>query len=408
MTQKRRQTARIIWTAAIVVIVLFALNLVLAQTDDRRQYEGLPVGSTYSADPGGAELTYRLFDELGFNLSRHRRPMLPEYVDANDVDVIWHASSTGHMTVVDSTIDEIEWLDRWVREGGTLVLVDNPTYTPVTASSGTYATSYTDVDSLIQNWLDRLDISSGIREITSLNEGSEEEHSRRVIVRATDKADLELTDTNAVYTYKHSGIVRPFTYRFSMSSTRDDELEPILRDAYGTALVWARYGNGEVWLASDPYMFSNLIIDEADNSRVAVSMILSSRGGDDSTVLFDEYHLGFVQTRSVSDAAKTPLGRAILYIGLIMALALGTAGARFGPIRKPPGAIGVSQKAFVKALATLWQGAGAVNAAADALWRRYGSRQQVRRLGLDQELDHMRKSNPRTDDLLDVAKRLDS
>jgi hypothetical protein len=77
-------------------------------------------------------------------------------------------------------------------------------------------------------------------------------------------------------------------------------------------------------------------------------------------------------------------------------------------VRKPRGAIGVSQRAFVKALAGLWFGANATTAAADALWRRYGSRQQIRRKGLDTKLDELRRSSPRMDELLEIAKRLDS
>jgi hypothetical protein len=350
-----------------------------------------------------------LFSDLGFNVMRHRNPLLDEYINEDDVDVIWHASATGHINVVNSGEDEILWIDRWVREGGTLVLIDNPIYNTSSASSGTYVGGYSEADDLIQHWLTRLEITSGIREITSLaGDKVDDTSDRRLPVGPSGKVDLALDPIRIVNTYKHSGLVRPFAYRFSMTRVRDDELQPVLRDPFGTVLVWARYGNGEVWLVSDPFMFSNLILDEADNAGTAVSVILSSRGGDNSTVLFDEYHLGFVQTRSIADAARTPLGRAILYLGVILALALGTAGARFGPVRKPPGAIGVSQRAFVKALATLWQGANATTAVADALWRRYGTRKLLRRRGLEETLDTMRRDKPRIDDLLDVARQLDS
>ena len=46
-------------------------------------------------------------------------------------------------------------------------------------------------------------------------------------------------------------------------------------------------------------------------------------------------------------------------------------------------------------------------AAADALYRRYGARAGIKRKGLDKELDTMRTSRQKVDDLLDVAKKLD-
>jgi hypothetical protein len=134
---------------------------------------------------------------------------------------------------------------------------------------------------------------------------------------------------------------------------------------------------------------------------------MSSSGGDIARIVFDEYHLGFYKTVTIIDAARTPVGISILYLGVVAALMLATAGARFGRARKGDIASGVSQRAFVGALAGLWLAADAHTAAADALWRRYHSRNSVRRKGLSEELDKMRKGDVKADELLETARKLD-
>jgi len=398
MKTRGRQTTRFIWTAAIIIGVLFVLNLMLAGSSGRRQYEGLPSGSTYSSDPDGAQLFYRTLEELGFETTRHRNPLLRSEIRKDSADVIWH--SYGSVPVGE---DEIQWISEWVTEGGTLVLIADP-LKQLAGSPELFSVEYDDI--LVEEWLGRFEITSNVQEVQPLADNSGlAMFPHRMIVGAP--IDWELGETREIHTYKRRGLVNPVVYRFTMANTSERSPRSVIRDGYGTVLAWGSYGGGQVWVVADPYLFSNLLLKEADNSTAAISLVLGSRGGESARVLFDEYHLGFVQSKSLSDAARTPFGKGVLFLGLISVLAIGIAGARFGPVRKAPGAIGVSQRAFVKALAGLWQGAGASTAAADALWRRYGSRQGVRRKGLDTRLDEMRKSRPKPDDLLEIARKLD-
>jgi hypothetical protein len=213
-----------------------------------------------------------------------------------------------------------------------------------------------------------------------------------------------------VNTYERRTMIGPEVYRFSSLELpkADEAYLAVIRDPYGVVVARVNHGDGTVWLVADPYLFSNLLIQEANNAPLAVSIAMSSRGGESAVISFDEYHLGYVQSRSLSDAARTPIGKAILFLGVVSALAIGTAGARFGRARKGIGPVGVSQRAFVQALAGLWQAADASTAAADALWRRYHSRSSARRRGLDEQLDSMRKGTAKVDELLEVARKLDA
>ena len=80
----------------------------------------------------------------------------------------------------------------------------------------------------------------------------------------------------------------------------------------------AKHDEGQVWLISDPFLFSNMLLQESDNSVLAASIACQvSRGGDFPRILFDEYHLGFTQSVTLADAARTPLGKAILYLCVV-------------------------------------------------------------------------------------------
>jgi len=393
---KENKTGRIIKTVGAVVLLIAIMTMVslLVARPTKNRYEGHPIGSTYSADPGGCELMYRLFNELGFNTYQHRRPLLNDKMPEDGVDIIWHNSATEPFGG-----DEIDWVTNWVAAGGTLVLVDNP-LRQLTAggTSGVYGLQ--NEDRLIDHWLRLFDISSSTRDVTPLG-GSGEYDKTPYRLSVRNRTEWELGIIDEVYTYKREGITSP------MGADETESLKVKLRDGFGSVVVVGKYKSGQVWFVSDPYIFSNMLLQDADNAVLAGSIAASARGGDFSSILFDEYHLGFTQSVTLADAARTPLGRGILYLCAVGVLAIAIAGARFGPVRQPKGAIGVSQRAFVSALAGLWQGANAVPAAADALWKRYGSRQGIRRKGLDRELDQMRTSRHKVDELLDISRKLD-
>ncbi|MCK4721257.1 hypothetical protein KAU08_11380 [bacterium] len=403
MTEKTRQTILYVTGAVVFIGIMFAINLFLVKDESEEYTYDYPIGSTYSSGPDGAELLYRLFEGLGLEPVRHRYPLLEEFMPEDGTDVIWHVSgnSYGDPGFEDG---EIDWVDEYVYGGGRLVLISNP---PPERVATLPADDLDNSDSLLDYWLRKIDLYPIFRDINArAGSGSYFSNSRRLPILFNEYRGLG--EVGEVNTYVRRGLVYPMVYRLTSKDISSGNARHFLRDGYGSVLVMLRHGSGQVWFVSDPYLFSNLLIQEADNAILATNLILGTRNWGGRSVLFDEYHLGFTRTRSLADAARTPLGRAIIYLGLLVALGLGVAGARFGPVRKSEGAVGVSQRAFVRALAGLWHGANARTAAADSLWKRYHTKKDVRRRGFSDELDLMRKGNPREDDLLDIARKLDS
>lgn len=402
MSKKLKSTITYAFVAIIYLGLMFLINILLVSPDTRESTYYYPTGSTYSDAPDGTELLYGLYQEIDLEPIRHNNPLLEEFMPEGGVDVIWHTSGLLFKYVEVEDI-EIEWVDEYVHGGGRLVLVSNP---PPELVSTTVRSDLEYRDNLMDYWMDKAGIYPVFRELKSISEGAGY-FARARRMPAVFNQERGLGEVEEISTYVRHGIVQPVVYRLTSQSISEPGTRHFLRDTYGSIVVSMQYGEGQVWFVADPYIFSNLMLREADNAILAVNMILGTRNWSGRSVLFDEYHLGFTRTRTFSDAARTPVGKAIMYIGFIMAIGIACAGARFGPSRKVSTTVGVSQRAYVRALAGLWQGANARAVAADSLWKRYHNRKEVRRTGLADELDRMRKGNPREDDLIDLSRKLD-
>ncbi|MCX6646097.1 MAG: hypothetical protein NTY09_07055 [bacterium] len=402
MSKKVKSTISYVVGAIIFIGVMFVINFFLVSPGASETTYYYPTGSTYSDSADGMELLFRLFGEVGLEPVRHNNPLLEEFMPDGGVDVIWHTSGSMFKYVEVEDI-ELDWVDEYVYGGGRLVLISNP---PPELSPTTVQSDLEYRDELLDYWMEKADIYPIFREVKSISEGAGYfSQTRRMPI--VFQQEQGLGKVEEINTYVRHGIVEPVVYRFTSPTVSNTAARHFLRDSYGSVLVMYQHGDGQVWFVSDPYIFSNLMLREADNAVLAVDLVLGTKNWTGRSVLFDEYHLGFTRTRTFTDAARTPVGRAIMYLGFMMAIGIGCAGARFGPPRKSSVSIGVSQRAFVKALAGLWQGAGARAAAADSLWKRYHNKKDVRRNGLADELDRMRKGNPREDELIDISRKLD-
>ena len=292
-----------------------------------------------------------------------------------------------------------------MNRGGVLVLVGSSLSLELSQASSDSAT--TDTDDLIAHWMDSLQVRPILSEVMPIADYTSQATVQRLPVDG-HRMPSPLGRIGIVNTYERQGFTGTLVYRMARTDDSGEDDPTVIRDAHGIVLARKHVGNGWVYIISDPYIFSNMLIQEVDNAQLATGIAMSSTSGDKARIVFDEYHLGFVQTRSLGDAARTPVGKAILYLGVIAALAIASAGARLGRPRKGQVPVGVSQRAFVEALAGLWQGANATTSVADALWRRYRGKSAVRKKGLDVELDKMRKSTARLDDLMEISKKLES
>lgn len=99
-------------------------------------------------------------------------------------------------------------------------------------------------------------------------------------------------------------------------------------------LVRMRFaGDGLVTLLADPGYLSNRTLKETDSGALFIPLLLAGRP---DVVVFDEYHHGFGENRSLWVAAgdwlvSNPVGWVLVQLGLAGLLALAVAAVRFGP-----------------------------------------------------------------------------
>ena len=118
--------------------------------------------------------------------------------------------------------------ERAVSEGGTLVLVDNSLrQLTVGAGSGMYGVQSDDF--LIDDWLQRLNISSSTRDVSSLGGTvGPDATPNRLMVASNTEWPLGVIDE--VQTYKRQEIPHPVVYRFAVASDESKTLQTKLKD----------------------------------------------------------------------------------------------------------------------------------------------------------------------------------
>ncbi|HEX9744677.1 MAG TPA: DUF4350 domain-containing protein [bacterium] len=381
---------------SIVLVIIAGLIYLSTIPGGEGHSRGMVPGTTYSNAYNGAELTYNFLENMGYEPFRSRYPLDGSEYGMRDFDVLWHFQA-----LMEADEDEIDWIRDWVDKGGTLIIVGNSDeymFSSLPLSAGLK------LDNIQDDWFTEMDVESTTPELLGNSEdydGDVQPHRLRVYI---PDREWKFEGLDKVNTYIEEGPVDTKLFRMKQGS----KLTPYLWDAHGVIIGFAEYGRGKVWVVSDPMIFSNMLLQEEDNAALLVSMLMDERGRKKGRILFDEYHHGFFQTRGISDAVRTPFGKGLMYLAFVVALGIGSAGARFGRVRKVHGAIGVSQRAFVSSLAGLWQAAGATQTAADALYRRYRNRLNVRKSGYDLKLDEMRSEKGNVENLLDIARELDN
>jgi hypothetical protein len=118
--------------------------------------------------------------------------------------------------------------------------------------------------------------------------------------------------------------------------------------------VVLRHGLGRVVVLASASMLQNSELGTSDGGELFVRLLRAY--GDGAPVLFDEYHLGIGERRSLMrylrQMGAAPLG---LQLVLVVALLLWRAGARFGSIQSAPPPKAVESSSFVNALGQLYQ-----------------------------------------------------
>jgi hypothetical protein len=281
-----------------------------------------PRYSTYSADGDGTLALYRWLASLGY---RVRRVESVPFSPAGDLDALFVVAPT-----VSYAADEAGRLVAWVRDGATAV---------VALEWGA------DQDALLRALGARLEALPA--------EGSGAASTAR------------LAPAQPLLLAPPVGALAPLP----VAGVRLDEADSVTYLTAGPrrepVLVGRRLGRGLLFVLGAPAVLSNAYIQRADDRRLPLNLLAGLRAG--ATVGFDEFHHG-VQVQTAQDAGdllfSTPLGRALLYGGVILLGFLLLSGRRLGRpvVERVPPARSIAE--YIVSLGALFRRSGA---RADAL-----------------------------------------
>jgi len=177
--------------------------------------------------------------------------------------------------------------------------------------------------------------------------------------------------------------------------------EPIWSTKYGAVVARRRQGTGQIIVVTQPEWVSNALIS-SDAPLTFATHLLQDRTRKGKT-LFSEYHHGFHRSmRGLGDLERVPWGRAVLWLGAVLGLAILSSSARFvavPPLIPPPPP---DPAGYARALGNLYQRARAVenihyNLA--AFYRRQSRTVGGRLKGAQQQLDARRRATQLDRDL---------
>jgi hypothetical protein len=294
---------------AIGLVAALALITVLAAAQ-QTQKAALPPLSSASTNPDGARALALWLDDLG-------------YAVRDDADNFFRIPQEAHLLLMlePSIVADDEWgtIDKWVREGGTLVVAGDGFGTALATRHYTFTLDYLD-------------------------------NPIPVLIAQTPLfASPPLTGAaNAQVQAYFETPRRDFVTHLAVGS------RPVL--------VSFDLGQGRVILSAAPYAFSNAGLKASGNPALVLNVISAARSS--GAVWFDEWHHGVrpVQAQVVGPEdwlRYTPAGRSLLYVALIIFLALLLRGRRFGrPVPLPTEVTRRAPLEYITAIANLGRRAG--------------------------------------------------
>lgn len=303
------------WRDLLLIVVLFAILIgftVFGPGRNQAEAEGRP-GSAHSAADTGALGLQRWLGELGYRARNF------EYTSWNIPDDASALLVIGPVQEPFSEVEADETL-RWVRQGGTLVLL-------------------TPSPTLLSNRNELLD-ALGAR------------------IEVPDDAEPAPT-AEAVQPLLFSPPVESVPARSDAALELDrDDWAPLLRTANGDSLVGIQEGQGYVYLGTAPFPLTNAGLRDTGSGALALNMLARVPSG--GIVLFDEYHHGYRNAPTLRNVAlRQGWGWAVLYTLVVVVLYIVLTGRRFGrPVPLRADVARRSSAEYVQSLAGLLRRGG--------------------------------------------------
>jgi hypothetical protein len=365
--------------AALLILVFVVIVGIDAYQKIRRQ-PGPP--STYNAASAGYKALYLWLRELGVPAKRWESPLTELPREAGVLLMMSPRLGPGP--------GEVKALEKWVRDGGTLVLVSSPW--------NAFAEPFG-----FEMKMRPLDSGHGLRPRALARDGvrNEGEPSRGRPERsaAESKGDEVGAPGSARGDPLHdqkkeeeSPSFQPGPYIRGQRTIKSkihpgiDSQRPEAivhaRDAFGNLIVAVEERRGRVIMIADPSLFSNLHLREGDHARLALDLLLTHLG--EGVLLIDEYHHGYGRVTSVAaylfqSEAFVPMLQAMFLLLMLWA----AAGRRFGPPRPLPRETERSSMEYARAMAQLFQRVKARRLALESVLHWFD--EETRRLLLDKD-----------------------
>lgn len=269
MPRKRADLAIVIVALALLVVVAF-----LRQSQQARQ---VSVPSTYDTRANGYAALYDLLAREGTRVQRFELP-LGELSSKNAMLVVaGHAALAGAA----SSTGTLKFLDRWVRAGGTLVVLDDA-------------------------------VNASARRTLGLPEARHMARHTRAVAGCAFAGRLQGAQIAGAFTGGYTPACR--TDRATVFSA-----------AHTAVGIAYKRGRGNVAIIANASVFDNLHLAQQSNARAAYALL----GG--GTVVFDERVHGYAAGRTFWEVLPAPMHVAIwLAIGIVL-LAIAGANLPFAP-----------------------------------------------------------------------------
>jgi hypothetical protein len=414
----RRQFG-IIFTLVIVIVVLIALSLAGNIEFDRpTENELSPIRSSYNSGPTGTRAFYQLLEESGVPVARWRDDYFSLEDGARNATVI----AVGPFAFSQKPSgEETRALQRWVAGGGRLLIISRSPREqfgdPVIHSENPPKMPDWDAppEQIVNDKSDEL-ISQPTALTRDVRGLALSVFASKMKFHPPDPADPNATKAEDDVLWPEPSPPTPPTPE---PTAKPDEAES-QQDAdnrveeYSTALLYAPvthlgdkegavmadfiYGKGRVIFLSDPFVIANNGIARGGNLTLALNMV-SSLGGSERTVFFDEFHHGYGSESNplVNYFRGTPVPW-LLFQGVLLSLLLiYTYGRRFARPLPLPQVDRHSPLEFVSSMANLQQVAQARDLALENIYPRFKA-QLCRRIGLS--------SRAQKDEIIECARRL--
>jgi hypothetical protein len=270
----------------IIFIGAFFLSLLFLSPYIKREEPSVGVShSTYSDRPNGTMALYLLLEDLGYDVRRIESPLSRLEEEVRALFIVQPHDALGE--------DEVEKVSDWVRKGGFLVI------SGVGDKAG--------LGGLLKGF--------GVKPVRS---------------------KWQVESPNLALSFRNPPVGRIISKTdWSLDPLRSD-VEPLFGREEAYTLVKVRSGEGTVFILSSPYPLTNEGLLHEDNARFLSNLLSFIPQG--SAVGFDEYHHGFRRVpfpvgdeiTPVLSFLKTPLGRALSYVGVALLLFLILNGRRLG------------------------------------------------------------------------------